>query len=830
MRTTSRQGMRAVWCGLFAVALAGTGCELITAPDRTKIEATGGAGGEGGTGGTGGTTSMAECAVAEDCPDTGNECLERACVDQTCTPSPVADGTAVASQTTGDCQVMVCDGAGATKSDADDADLPVDGQECTGDVCTAGVPSNPPVTEGTACGAGGALFCDAAGACVGCLTDDQCGAPTDCATPVCNAGTCETTFADPSTPTPTQTDGDCLEVQCDGIGGTKIVNDDADILDDGNQCTSDVCDNGAATHPNQPSGTTCSDGGIKCDGSGACVECLTGGDCMSGVCTSQVCAAPGCLDNVENGTETDLDCGGSCPPCDDGLACLVDGDCTSEVCTGTVCQAPSCSDGVTNGNETDLNCGGGTCPDCGPGLACLANSDCVGGSCVGNTCVPTCTDLVKNGTETDVDCGGTCAANCDNGETCGADADCSSAHCAGSVCVECVAATDCPATGNECVVATCNANVCGTMNLDGTHTLSTGQTANDCQKVVCNGNGGTTSADDATDLPASTTACLINPACTGTPLAPSFTPAAQGASCVSDGMPPNTVCGGGLNAGICVECNTGLDCPSGVCNNNVCAAASCSDMLQNGTETDVDCGGASCPDCADGDSCLVAGDCASGICTTNVCQAAPTCSDALQNGNETDVDCGGGTCSDCADGDSCLAGSDCLSGVCTTNVCQAPTCSDGVQNGTETGVDCGGSCLACAGGACAGNAQCASGMCYDSACVDSVNGCTIATATDLTGGAPVTITFANGNFTYAPKCVKVSANTDVTFAGNFASHPLEGGTVDMGMEMVASSGPFVPATTTGTSAVFTMSTAGTFPYYCIPHGTLGMNGAVFVVP
>ncbi|HAP60381.1 MAG TPA: hypothetical protein DCR93_13105, partial [Cytophagales bacterium] len=71
---------------------------------------------------------------------------------------------------------------------------------------------------------------------------------------------------------------------------------------------------------------------------------------------------------------------------------------------------------------------------------------------------------------------------------------------------------------------------------------------------------------------------------------------------------------------------------------------SCSDGIQNGDETGIDCGGS--------------------------CTACATCSDGVQNGDETGVDCGG----------SC--------GACVS-------CSDGIQNGDETGVDCGGSCGSC---------------------------------------------------------------------------------------------------------------------------------------
>ena len=68
----------------------------------------------------------------------------------------------------------------------------------------------------------------------------------------------------------------------------------------------------------------------------------------------------------------------------------------------------------------------------------------------------------------------------------------------------------------------------------------------------------------------------------------------------------------------------------------------CNDGVQNGDETEVDCGGSNCEPCA-------------------------SCNDGFQNNGETDVDCGGPNCPACE------------------------TCEDGIQNGDETGVDCGGS-------------------------------------------------------------------------------------------------------------------------------------------
>jgi len=53
-------------------------------------------------------------------------------------------------------------------------------------------------------------------------------------------------------------------------------------------------------------------------------------------------------------------------------------------------------------------------------------------------------------------------------------------------------------------------------------------------------------------------------------------------------------------------------------------ATPCTDGLKNGTETDVDCGGATCSACVAGRSCAVDGDCADGArCAAGVCVALP---------------------------------------------------------------------------------------------------------------------------------------------------------------------------------------------------------------
>ncbi len=162
---------------------------------------------------------------------------------------------------------------------------------------------------------------------------------------------------------------------------------------------------------------------------------------------------------------------------------------------------------------------------------------------------------------------------------------------------------------------------------------------------------------------------------------------------VQNGDETGIDCGGSCAA--CPTCTdgiqngneTGVDC-GGACT----ACNTCSDGIQNGNETGVDCGGscASCPTCSDG---IQNGD-ETGVDCGGACASCNTCSDGIQNGNETGVDCGGAcaSCATCSDGiqNGTETGVDC-GGSCSA----CASCSDGIQNGDETGVDCGGSCSAC---------------------------------------------------------------------------------------------------------------------------------------
>jgi hypothetical protein len=246
----------------------------------------------------------------------------------------------------------------------------------------------------------------------------------------------------------------------------------------------------------------------------------------------------------------------------------------------------------------------------------------------------------------------------------------------------CAAAEDCPDPGSLCKTRVCVDQVCATENL-APNTEVMDPMPGDCQALVCDSAGGTIQVESSADIFDDDESCTVDACELGEPVhKPKI-----GFACGPTSM---DVCN---DQGDCVECIADADCTSDVCKDFACAPASCNDMTKNGTETDLDCGGA-CQDCATGKACKLDTDCKSGVCQSLVCQ--PSCTDGLKNSGETDVDCGGAMCGKCADGETCAAPGDCLSAICTANKCAVPTCMDGVKNGMETAIDCGGpSCLSC---------------------------------------------------------------------------------------------------------------------------------------
>ena len=336
-------------------------------------------------------------------------------------------------------------------------------------------------------------------------------------------------------------------------------------------------------------------------------KCAGSADCTSQLCTGGACAAVAPADGVKNGDETDVDCGGTkSPACVDTKGCALASDCKSGVCTNKICQAPTSTDGVQNGNETGVDCGGTStgAPKCPTGTGCLVDGDCANVKCdtVQKKCASAShSDGLKNDGETGVDCGGPSPTKCATGEGCASNADCN--------------AVACDAAGTKlCLAAT---------HSDGITNL--GETGVDC--------GG-----------AAPTKCATGQGCLAT-----------------------------------TDCNKVL-CDVAV--TKLCLAASHTDGILNLGETGIDCGGAALPlTCGVGVGCAVTADCTKAKCNagTLVCDP-PTKTDLIQNGTETDVDCGGGAPTNagaCALGLSCLVASDCASTTCNyaKKCVESPSCT-----------------------------------------------------------------------------------------------------------------------------------------------------------
>lgn len=243
----------------------------------------------------------------------------------------------------------------------------------------------------------------------------------------------------------------------------------------------------------------------------------------------------------------------------------------------------------------------------------------------------------------------------------------------------CATPGECPGADTECKTRACTGGICGfDFAADGKALAA--QPAKDCLKAVCDGAGATKSIPDGTDTPDDSNDCTDDTCVGGIP---TFTAKATGAGCAMGGGKKCTA------ASTCVECIVGADCASLVCDamTSTCAPAGCGDAVKNGTETDLNCGGAMCPPCATGKVCAASSDCIGGLCSGMIC--APTCSDGLKNGSETDIDCGG-SCGKCDLTKTCSVGPDCKTSSCVGGMCSCANdhlvISEVRSRGTGTGV------------------------------------------------------------------------------------------------------------------------------------------------
>ncbi len=134
---------------------------------------------------------------------------------------------------------------------------------------------------------------------------------------------------------------------CNGLGvcETNFKPDGTPCLDDGNDCSMDLCSSGVCSHPPEPVGLACGDPSVSecdlsdsCDGTGICLSNFVPSGTACGDPTETQCDAAdicdgggACIANLlPNGT-----------PCDDNEVCTGSDACQTGLCEGTpIPQAP----------------------------------------------------------------------------------------------------------------------------------------------------------------------------------------------------------------------------------------------------------------------------------------------------------------------------------------------------------------------------------------------------------------------------------------------------------------------------------------------------------
>lgn len=606
--------------------------------------------------------------------------------------TPRASGSSCGNAATTDCDNPdTCNGSGACLANhvSNGSMCTDDANDCTNDVCSAGLCTHPPRAAGLACGDGTFTdcnnpdTCNGAGVCLnnhapngtGCndglfctdgatCTAGLCGngSPHDCADGIsCTADLCNENLNICENPIQA---GFCLIAGLCVADGSYNPLNECQWCDDsasatnwspvpgGVSCGSGVdtdCDNpdtcngaGGCIANNEPNGTNCTDEPNDC----------TNDTCNAGVCTHTALANGEACDDGNACTTTDVCNVGICAGSDTSAVDCNDGNaCTNDSCHPiSGCQNTPSLAGTPCGSPADTSCsnpdtcdGFGVCaanhePDgtpCPDGVFCNGAESCQGGVCAPGTPVPACCTL---------------DSECSNGDVCDGLESCVGNACVAGTPLNCDDSNVC--TDDFCDEVTGCFHTPNTASCDDGEVCTTGDT---CSATMCMGGPPPSCADGNL--------------CTQNICVP-------GVGCTNPPTGAGTACGS--------SSDTNCDNPD-TCNG---AGACLTNLELDGTS------------CADGLVCNGAETCQSGLCSPGTPLPSPPCCEGdldcddgnVCNGLESCVGnvCMMGTSLNCNDGNVCTNDScNQISGC--QNVPNSAPCSDG--NGCTT-VD------VCSGGFC----------------------------------------------------------------------------------------------------------------------------------
>ncbi|MFQ5591429.1 MAG: hypothetical protein ACE5HE_09725 [Phycisphaerae bacterium] len=416
------------------------------------------------------------------CTDEGIECTFDECSAGVCVHPPRPAGTACGDGSNTQCDAPdTCDGTGGCLPNYSDTGVPCGDPtdtECDNpDTCNGTgtcIPNLEPV--GVACGDPTNTDCNRPDSCDGsgvCLSNFEiagfpCGDPssTQCDNPdTCDgAGTCLVNVEPAGVPCGDPSSSDCDNPDiCDGQGACDPNHqpDGLECPDEGVECTQDLCQTGACTHPPRIAGTPCGDGSSTqcdspdtCDGTGACAVNFKTAGTPCGDPTDTECdnadtcdGAGACAANFEPpgftcGDPTDNDCNNP-DTCDGAGGCLDNYEVSGFPCGdpgNTQCDNPDTCNGVgtclVNHEPEGLPCGDPASGECDNPDSCDSAGQCAANHVPDNTA---CTDD-GNQCSNDICLGGACThpnkpdgTPCNDADVCTANDTCSTGLCAGTL-------------------------------------------------------------------------------------------------------------------------------------------------------------------------------------------------------------------------------------------------------------------------------------------------------------------------------------------------------------------------------------------------------------